>query len=142
MRILCWVPLRPLRGDLALLLCMLPVPRFRELFKTSPRAASSETEKVLRKTPRSLTELIEKAIHLTVWLECTGEQESDSSRNDFGNATNDSVPRIGKISILFQINFRPQCTGSDHWLRSLAFIHGYLQTLLTCFDNVLLRPYQ
>lgn len=29
-----------------------------------------------------------------------------------------------------------------HRLHSSSFIHGYLQTLLTWFDNVLLRPYQ
>lgn len=45
-------------GGSSALLCMRLVPRFWELFKTSPRAVSSEMEKVLRKTPRSLTKLI------------------------------------------------------------------------------------
>lgn len=115
-----------------------PVPRFRELFKTSPRAASSETEKVLRKTPRSLTKLIENAIHLTVWLSMHWR-----ARERFVSRwlwkCDERLSSENWKNLHFISN---QLSAAVHWLHSLTSIHGYLQTLLTCFDNVLLRPYQ
>lgn len=94
--------------------------------------------KFCAKLLRSLTKLIENASHLTAWLSMHWR-----ARERFVSRwlwkCDERLSSENWKNLHFILN---QLSAAVHWLHSLAFIHGYLQTLLTCFDNVLLRPYQ